>query len=183
MPHGGNVFQDKVAGAVFVGNALRQAGGIDAGQRARHDRNADRADQHAQRRRGDGRGGPLHARRSRATSRCDRSTRWSAKPTTAGLNDIRGLHVTRDHVIAAITQREERRRSPKARSAPAPARSATAGRAASAPRRGAFLRQAGAAASQPYTVGVLAQTNFGGNLTIAGVPDLQVAAATEQTQR
>ena len=137
VPHGGNVFQDKVAGAVFVGNALRQAGGIDAGQRARHDRDADRADQHAQRRRGDGRGGPLHDRRSRATSRCDRSTRWSAKPTTAGLNDIRGpardararhRRDQRTRRADAVAGRRGRRRHA--------ARSATAGRAASAPRRG-----------------------------------------------
>ena len=41
---------------------VRQARRLDAGRRARHDRNADRADQHAQRRHGDGRGRPLHAR-------------------------------------------------------------------------------------------------------------------------
>ncbi len=61
VPHGGNVFQDKVAGAVFVGNAFREARRIDAGERARHDRNADRPDQHAEHRHRDGRRGPLHA--------------------------------------------------------------------------------------------------------------------------
>ena len=63
---------------------VRQARRLDAGRRARHDRNADRPDQHAERRHGDGRGRRATRSRSRATSRCDRSTRWSAKPTTAG---------------------------------------------------------------------------------------------------
>ena len=66
-----------------------------------------------------------------------------------------------------------RRRSPaprpapstRARSAPAPARSRSAGKAASAPRRARVRR-----ARTTYTVGVLVQTNYGGKLTIAGVP-------------
>ena len=65
VPHGGNVFQDKVAGAVFVGNAFGKLAGSTQVDRARHDRNADRPDEHAQRRRGDGRGRPLHARAAR----------------------------------------------------------------------------------------------------------------------
>jgi len=81
-----------------------------------------------------------------------------------GLNDIRGLHVTREHVVAAIT----------AATAGAVAEGSvgagtgtinygwkggigTASRKLPADRGG-------------YTVGVLTQTNFGGNLTIAGVP-------------
>jgi D-aminopeptidase len=93
-----------------------------------------------------------------------------------GLNDIRGLHVTREHVIAAITGATA---GPVAegtvgagtgtinygwkggigtssRVVPSPAPSPAEGR--------------GAQARREYTVGVLAQTNFGGNLTIAGVP-------------
>ena len=54
-----------------------------------------------------------------------------------GLNDIRGLHVTREHVTAAIAGRARPAPSRKAPSAPAPARSRSAGRAASARRRAA----------------------------------------------
>ena len=43
-----------------------------------------------------------------ATRTYGRSMPSSAKPTTAGLNDIRGLHVTREHVAAAIDTRERR---------------------------------------------------------------------------
>ena len=53
VPHGGNLFQDKVAGAVFVGNAFGKLAGSTQVDGARHDRNADRPDEHAQRRRGD----------------------------------------------------------------------------------------------------------------------------------
>ena len=82
-----------------------------------------------------------------------------------GLNDIRGLHVTREHVTAAIVSAKSGSRLRKARSARAPAPSRSDGRAASAPRRGASLQQ-----GQTYTVGVLVQSNYGGRLTIAGVP-------------
>ena len=52
-----------------------------------------------------------------------------------GLNDIRGLHVTTDHVLDAIRRARNAGRWPKARSAPAPERCATGGRAASERRR------------------------------------------------
>ena len=63
---------------------VRQAGRVDAGRRARHDRDADRAHQHAERRRRRWTPSCATRWRSRATSRCGRSTRWSARPTTAG---------------------------------------------------------------------------------------------------
>jgi D-aminopeptidase len=79
-----------------------------------------------------------------------------------GLNDIRGLHVTRDHVLDAIRG---------AKSGPVAEGAVGAGTGTicygwkggigTSSRR---LERAG------YTVGVLAQTNFGGNLTMAGVP-------------
>ena len=81
-----------------------------------------------------------------------------------GLNDIRGLHVTREHVIAAIT-------------------SATAGTVAEGTVgagtgtvnygwKGGIGTASRTLPSERggYTVGVLTQTNFGGNLTISGVP-------------
>ena len=81
-----------------------------------------------------------------------------------GLNDIRGLHVTRDHVTSAI-----------------------AGARASAVDEGAVGAGAGTVAfgwkggigtssrviqqqNDTWTVGVLVQSNFGGRLTMAGAP-------------
>ena len=60
VPHAGNVFQDKVAGRGLRRQRVRQARRIDAGARTGHDRNADRADQHAERRHGHGRRRALH---------------------------------------------------------------------------------------------------------------------------
>jgi D-aminopeptidase len=81
-----------------------------------------------------------------------------------GLNDIRGLHVTREHVLDAIRT---------AKSGPVAEGSVGAGTGTvcygwkggigTSSRRLASDRSG-------YTVGVLAQTNFGGNLTIGGVP-------------
>ena len=77
-----------------------------------------------------------------------------------GLNDIRGLHVTRDTCWTRSAPRKQdlfRRRGRR--------------------RHGDDVLgwKGGIGTSSPktnddYTVGVLAQTNFGGNLTIAGVP-------------
>ena len=79
-----------------------------------------------------------------------------------GLNDIRGLHVTRDHVLDAI-------RTAKAGPVAEGAVGAGTGTICYGWKGGIgtssrHLERLG------YTVGVLAQTNFGGNLTIAGVP-------------
>jgi D-aminopeptidase len=108
VPHGGNLFQDKVAGAVV------------------------------------------------------------GETNDGGLNDIRGLHVTREHVFDAIRT---------AKSGPVTEGSVGAGTGTvcygwkggiGTSSRTLALRQA--QGEREYTVGVLAQTNFGGNLTIGGVP-------------
>jgi D-aminopeptidase len=85
-----------------------------------------------------------------------------------GLNDIRGLHVTTDHVLDAIR---------RAATGPVAEGSVGAGTGTicygwkggigTSSRRVPLGSTAGAPS---YTIGVLAQTNFGGNLTIAGVP-------------
>ena len=72
VPHGGNLFQDKVAGAVFVGNAFGKLAGSTQVDGARHDRDADRPHQHAERRHGDGRAWSATRSRSPGTSRCAR---------------------------------------------------------------------------------------------------------------
>ena len=81
-----------------------------------------------------------------------------------GLNDIRGRHVTREHVLAAILN---------AQTGPV-----TEGNVGAGTGTVCFGFKGGigtASRKLPekaggYTVGVLAQTNFGGNLQIAGVP-------------
>src|SRR5262249_40870926 len=83
-----------------------------------------------------------------------------------GLNDIRGFHVTREHVLAAIAGA----RGGAVAEGTVGAGTGTMcygwkGGIGTSSRRLA-LRQGG----PEYVVGVLAQTNFGGNLTIAGVP-------------
>ena len=80
------------------------------------------------------------------------------------LNDIRGLHVTREHVVAAIAGAKE---GPVDEGAVGAGTGTIAfgwkGGIGTSSRR---VTQQG----QGYTVGVLVQTNFGGKLTIAGVP-------------
>jgi D-aminopeptidase len=182
VPHGGNVFQDKVAGAVFVGNAFgKLAGSTQVAELGTIET-------------------PIVLTNTLSVGAAmDAVVRYTiAQPgneqvrsvnalvgetNDGGLNDIRGLHVTRDHVLDAIRNAKtgavaegsvgagtgtmcygwkggigtssrkldpSTLREPQGR--PEPGRGAT--------RSG----QVG------YTVGVLAQTNFGGNLTIAGVP-------------
>ena len=82
-----------------------------------------------------------------------------------GLNDIRALAVRPEHVVEAIARGARRARWTKAASAPAPARRRSAGRAASARRRGGSPAALGG-----YTVGVLVQSNYGGVLTMGGAP-------------
>jgi D-aminopeptidase len=163
LPHGGNVFQDKVAGAVFVGNAFgKLAGSTQVNELGTIET-------------------PIVLTNTLSVGTAvDAVVRYTiAQPgneqvrsvnalvgetNDGGLNDIRGMHVTREHVIAAIT-------------------GATAGAVA----EGSVGAGTGtvnygwkggigtASRKLPsdrggYTVGVLTQTNFGGNLTIAGVP-------------
>ena len=176
VPHGGNLFQDKVAGAVFVGNAFGKLAGIDAG----HTSSA------------------RSKRRSSSPTRSASARRWmrssatrSAQPgneqvrsvnalvgetNDGGLNDIRGLHVTREHVLEAI-------RDAKGGAVAEGAVGAGTGTICYGWKGGigTSSRKSPTTGSGPadYTVGVLAQTNFGGNLTIARRADLQDAAAAE----
>jgi D-aminopeptidase len=81
-----------------------------------------------------------------------------------GLNDIRGLHVTRDHVIEAI-------RRAKGGAVAEGTVGAGTGTVCYGWKGGIGTSSRKVAqASRDYVVGVLAQTNFGGNLTIGGVP-------------
>jgi len=163
VPHGGNVFQDKVAGAVFVGNAFGKLGGstqvnelgtietpivltntlsvgvaMDAVVRYTIDQ--------------------------RGNEQVRSVNALVGETNDGGLNDIRGLHVKTDHVLAAI-------RSAKT----GPVQEGTVGAGTGTINYG-WKGGIGTSSrkTRDYTVGVLAQTNFGGNLTIAGTPIYKV---------
>jgi D-aminopeptidase len=165
LPHRGNLFQDKVAGAVFVGNAFGKLAGsaqvLELGTIET----------------------PIVLTNTLSVGvAMDAVVRYTlAEPgneqvrsvnalvgetNDGGLNDIRGLHVTREHVLQAIRT---------ARDGPVPEGSVGAGTGTICygwkGGIGTSSRKLPATDSSQsgYTVGVLAQTNFGGNLTIAGV--------------
>src|ERR1700736_2768130 len=101
VPHGGNLFQDKVAGAVFVGNAFgKLAGSTQVAELGTIET-------------------PIVLSNTLSVGVVmDAVVRYTlAQPgneqvrsvnalvgetNDGGLNDIRGLHVTRDHVLEAI---------------------------------------------------------------------------------
>ena len=84
LPHGGNLFREKVPGAVFVGNAFGKLAGSTQVQELGTIEspivltNTLSVSASRSTRSSAGRW------RSQATRACDRSTRWSARPTTAG---------------------------------------------------------------------------------------------------
>src|SRR4051812_28340995 len=167
VPHGGNLFQDKVAGAVFVGNAFgKLAGSTQVNELGTIET-------------------PIILTNTLSVGTAiDAVVRYTigqpgneqvrsvnalvGETNDGGLNDIRGLHVTREHVIAAI-----------AGAAGGAVAEGTVGAGTGTINYGwkggigtssRRLPLRPAAGDRVYTVGVLAQTNFGGNLTIAGVP-------------
>jgi len=172
VPHGGNVFQDKVAGAVFVGNAFgKLAGSTQVNELGTIETPIVLTNTLSV---GTAMDAVVRYTLAQPGNENVRSVNALVGETNdGGLNDIRGLHVTREHVVAAI-----------AGATAGPVAEGTVGagtgtinygwkggigtssrRVAASPVEG---RQT--PAGREYTVGVLAQTNFGGNLTIAGVP-------------
>src|SRR5205814_1491293 len=155
VPHGGNLFQEKVAGAVFVGNAFgKLAGSTQVNELGTIET-------------------PIVLTNTLSVGvAMDAVVRYTlAQPgneqvrsvnalvgetNDGGLNDIRGLHVTREHVLQAIAN---------AKTGAVPEGSVGAGTGTIA-----FGWKGGIGTSSRklertgYTVGVLAQTNFGGNL-------------------
>src|SRR3954452_12399571 len=163
LPHGGNLFQDKVAGAVFVGNAfgklagstqVNELGTIETPIVLTNTLSVGAA-MDAVVRYTIGQPGNEQVRSVNALV---------GETNDGGLNDIRGLHVTREHVLAAI-----------ASAATGPVAEGSVGAGTGTINYGWKGGIGTASRKLPadrgaYTVGVLTQTNFGGNLTIAGVP-------------
>ncbi len=159
LPHGGNLFREKVAGAVFVGNAfgklmgstqVNELGEIETPILLTSTLNVPRV---------------ADALLDYMLALPGNENVLSINPLVAEtndgrLNDIRGRHAGRDEVFAAIRS---------AKGGPVPEGSVGAGTGTVAfgwkGGIGTASRRAG-----DYTVGVLVQTNFGGDLMIAGVP-------------
>jgi D-aminopeptidase len=160
LPHGGNLFQDKVAGAVFVGNAFgKLAGSTQVNELGTVETPIvltntlsvgvamDAVVRYTLKQPGNEQVGSVNA--------------LVGETNDGRLNDIRGIHVTQQHVLDAIAS---------ARGGAVAEGSVGAGTGTVA-----FGWKGGIGTSSRvlpggYVVGVLAQTNFGGNLTIAGVP-------------
>src|SRR6185436_2515506 len=161
VPHSGNLFQDKVAGAVFVGTAFgKLAGSTQVTELGTIET-------------------PIVLTNTLSVGvAMDAVVRYTiAQPgneqvrsvnalvgetNDGGLNDIRGLHVTRDHVLDAIRNAK-----------PGAVAEGTVGAGTGTMCygwKGGIGTSSRKLERTGYTVGVLAQTNFGGNLTIAGVP-------------
>ncbi len=163
LPHAGNLFLEKVPGAVFVGNAFGKLAGSTQVQELGTIES------------------PIVLTNTLSVGEAmDAVVRWSiAQPgngsvrsvnalvgetNDGALNDIRGFHVTRDHVTAAI----------------AGARTGAVEEGAVGAGTGtvAFGWKGGIGTSSrrvrqqddTWTVGVLVQTNYGGRLVIDGVP-------------
>jgi D-aminopeptidase len=163
LPHRGNLFQEKVAGAVFVGNAfgklagstqVEELGTIETPIVLTTTLSVGTAVEAV-----------VADTLARAGNEQVRSVNAVVGETNDGtLNDGRGRHVTREHVLAAIRT---------AAGGPVAEGSVGAGTGTVC-----FDWKGGIGTSSRvvppadggYTVGVLVQTNFGGILTIDGVP-------------
>ncbi len=163
LPHGGNLFGQKVPGAVFVGNAfgklagstqVRELGTIETPIVLTNTLAVGPAIE-----------GVVAWTLAQPGNEQVRSVNALVGETNdADLNDIRGGHVTRSHVMEAIRS---------AAAGPIEEGAVGAGTGTSA-----FGWKGGIGTAsrrvpvhdEVWTVGVLVQTNFGGRLTVAGVP-------------
>ena len=163
VPHEGNVFQDKVPGAVFVGNAFgKLAGSTQVDELGTIET-------------------PIVLTNTLSVGAAiEGVVRWTlqqpgneqvrsvnalvGETNDGGLNDIRGLHVRPEHVITAITTARGGAVEEGSVGAGAGTRAFSwKGGIGTASRR--LDSRAGG-----YTVGVLVQSNYGGNLTMGGAP-------------
>jgi D-aminopeptidase len=163
VPHGGNLFDEKVPGAVFVGNAFGKLAGSTQVEEL----------------------GTIEApivltNTLSVGTAVEAVVRWTIRQAgnedvrsvnalvgetnDGGLNDIRGFHVTVAHVTAAIDG---------AAAGPVAEGAVGAGTGTVAfgwkGGIGTSSRRVGAG-GDAWTVGVLVQSNYGGRLTMGGVP-------------
>ena len=163
LPHDGNLFQQKVPGAVFIGNAFgKLAGSTQVQELGTIETPIVLTNTLAV---GPAIEGLVAWTLAQPGNEQVRSVNAIVGETNdADLNDIRGGHVTRSHVIEAIRS--------------AAAGPVTEGAVGAGTGTSAFGWKGGIGTASRrvpmhdavWTVGVLVQSNFGGRLTIAGVP-------------
>ncbi len=163
LPHGGNLFQDKVAGAVFVGNAfgklvgstqVNELGTIETPIVLTNTLSVGAAIA----------GVVAYTLALPGNEQVFSVNALVGETNDSALNDIRGMHVKREHVIEAIR---------KATDGAVAEGSVGAGTGTVC-----FGWKGGIGTSSRklperygnYTLGVLVQTNFGGVLTMGGAP-------------
>lgn len=163
VPHGGNVFRDKVAAGVFVGNAFgKLAGSTQVQELGTLETPIVLTNTLSV-------GTAVEALVAHALGEAESAAARSVNAVVGetndgGLNDIRGRPVTREHVLAAVRT---------ASSGPVAEGNVGAGTGTRA-----FDWKGGIgtssrvlpAADGGHTVGVLVQVNYGGQLTMDGVP-------------
>lgn len=163
LPHGGNIFQEKVPGAVSIGNAfgklagftqVQELGAIETPIVLTNTLNVGTAMEAV----------IAHTLAQPGNEDVRSVNAVVGETNDGGLNDIRGMHVKREHVLAAIQN---------AQAGPVAEGSVGAGTGTIC-----FGWKGGIGTSSrlaparygAYTVGVLVQTNFGGILTMGGAP-------------
>ncbi len=163
LPHGGNLFQEKVAGAVFVGNAfgklagstqVEELGTIETPIILTNTLSVGTAVEAV----------VAHTLRLKGNESVRSVNALVGETNDGGLNDIRGQHVHREHVWQAIDS---------AKGGPVAEGCVGAGTGTAC-----FGWKGGIGTSSrilpdrfgSYRLGVLVQTNFGGVLTVAGAP-------------
>jgi len=163
LPHAGNVFQDKVAGAAFVGNAFgKLAGSTQVNELGTIETPIVLTNTLSV---GVAIDAVVRYTLAQAGNEQVRSVNAVVGETNDGdLNDIRGLHITREHVLSAIRD---------ARGGPVAEGTVGAGTGTICYGWKGGIGTSSRRTGDGYVVGVLAQTNFGGSLTIAGVPIFQ----------
>ncbi|MGH9868131.1 MAG: P1 family peptidase [Candidatus Polarisedimenticolia bacterium] len=160
LPHGGNLFQDRVAGAVFVGNAFgKLAGSTQVQELGTIETPIVLTNTLSV---GVAMDAVVRYTLAQPGNEMVRSVNALVGETNDGrLNDIRGLHVTRQHVLDAIAGAKE---------GPVAEGSVGAGTGTVAFGWKGGIGTSSRVVPGGHVVGVLVQSNFGGNLTIAGVP-------------
>jgi D-aminopeptidase len=167
VPHGGNVFQDKVAGGVFVGNAFgKLAGSTQVDELGTIETPIVLTNTLAV-----GTAVEAVVRHTVAQPGNEQVRSVNAlvgETNDGGLNDIRALPVTGDHVRRAIDG---------ARTGPVEEGAVGAGTGTvcygwkgGIGTSSRIVPRGREASAGSYTLGVIVQTNFGGHLTIDGVP-------------
>jgi D-aminopeptidase len=163
LPHGGNLYQQKVPAAIFVGNAfgklagstqVEELGNIETPIILTNTLNV-----------AEGIAGVVEYTLAQPGNEAVRSVNAVVGETNDGtLNDIRGRHVTKEHVLEAI-------RSAKQGPVAEGVVGAGTGTVCFGYKGGIGTSSRQLPSSQgSYIVGVLVQTNFGGVLEINGAP-------------